>query len=145
MIKLKLVTPERELFTVEADSVSLPTTSGEITILPKHVPLVSVLAPGMVTIRRGGEEEYATVSAGWLTMEAEDQLTILTDSAERADELDLQKLEEAKRKAEELLAQVRSTDVLAEVQANMALERELARIKVAKKHYSKRGLPHVES
>lgn len=141
-INLQLITPDQELFKIEADSVSVPTENGEITILPNHIPLVTLVKSGAITIRHAKNEEYVAVSSGWLTVESGSKITILTDSADRAEHLVLSEIEAAHAKAAELLKSVKNSDDVAEVNAVSSLERELARIKVAKKHFHKTRTIH---
>ena len=65
-IKLQLTTPERKVFEDEVDQITLPTKDGEITVLPHHIPLVSILVPGMATIIKDGVESYLAVSGGFI-------------------------------------------------------------------------------
>jgi F-type H+-transporting ATPase subunit epsilon len=140
MLKFEITTPERVVLTREADSVSVPTSSGEITVLPGHIPLVSVLATGMITVRRGQAEEYLAVSGGFLEVGADGRVRALADSADRADELDMEKVEAARRAAEEALSEKRRAADVSSAAAVASLERELARLRVAR-HYRLRRQP----
>ena len=133
-----LITPEREVLKEDIDSISLPTPMGEITVLPGHIPLVANIASGMMTIRRNGTEEYIAVTGGFLEIKRGDTLIILADSADRAEEIDLEKVEEARERARKVLEEKRFVDDVSSVSAVAALERELARIKVARHHRSRR-------
>lgn len=143
-IDFKITTPEREVYSDKVDQVSLPTLEGEITILPNHLPLVSVLVPGEVRLVRDGEESLMAVSGGFIEVRPKSRVVVLADTAERAEELDLEKIEEAKKKALEALEEKRDLDEEAFAEAAAALERELARLRVARKKY--RGGPQrIES
>ena len=122
-----------------ADAVTLPTLEGEITILPNHLPLVSVLVPGEARVVNAGEEVLMAVSGGFIEVQPGSRVVVLADTAERAEELEIEKIEEAKKKAEEALEKKRDLDEENFAEAAAALERELARLKVARKKY--RGGP----
>lgn len=138
-IKFELTTPERRVFSEEIDQVTLPTRDGEITVLPNHTPIVAVLVPGMATIRKDSNEYYLAVSGGFIEIQPQSRVIVLADTAERAEELDIKKIEEARERAKRLLLEKRQVDDLAFADAAAALERELARLKVARKKY--RGGP----
>jgi len=143
-INFKITTPEREVYSDIADSVTLPTMEGEITILPNHLPLVSVLVPGEARVVHKGEEILMAVSGGFIEVQPGSRVVVLADTAERAEELDIEKIEEAKKKAEKALEEKRDLDEENFAEAAAALERELARLKVARKKY--RGGPkRIES
>lgn len=131
-IELKIVTPEKVIYDSPVESVSFPTMEGEITILPNHVPLISALKPGELKIRRDGKEEFFHVTKGVAEVDGK-TITLLTDAAERAEEIDEKRAEEARNKAKELMSQTRTDDEgYAEAVAQM--ERALSRIRIAKKN-----------
>src|SRR5665648_417690 len=99
-IKFKIVTPEKTVYEDSVDQVTLPTQEGEITVLPNHIPLISVLRAGELVAKKGGEEIAMAVSGGMVEVR-KNEITILADTAERAEEIDLARAEEAKQKAEE--------------------------------------------
>ncbi len=141
-IKIELTTPERLLMSQEADSLTLPTREGEITVLPGHVPLVGILASGMMTVKRGGEEEYVAVSGGFVEVQPNGKVVILADMADRAEELDLAKVEEARERARKALEETRGADEVATAGMVAALEREMARVRAVQKHRTRgRGAP----
>lgn len=138
-IRFELTTPERVVVKEAVDGATLPTREGEITVLPGHIPLIAALVPGMVTLYKKAEEEYLAVSGGFIEVQPGDSLIVLADTAERAEELDLQKVEEARARAAALLTEKRHADDVAGAAAIAALERELARIRVAKKRRPRRS------
>lgn len=138
-LRFELTTPERVVLKVEADGATVPTESGEITVLPGHIPLVSTLRAGMITLHKDGEEEYLAVSGGFVEVRPGNVVIILADAADRAEDLDLQKVEAARERARALLEEKRHVDDVGATAAIAALEHELARIKVLHKHRSKRG------
>lgn len=132
MLHLALITPDRVVFEDEVDAVSLPTPQGEITVLPHHIPLLSILAPGSVLVRRKGEESLFAVSRGVIEVDSA-SVRILADTADRAAELEEEAVRQAKERAEQLLKEKRAdAEEFAEVSA--ILERELARLKVVRRH-----------
>jgi F-type H+-transporting ATPase subunit epsilon len=142
-LTITLTTPERQVLSVMGESISIPTVEGELTILPGHAPLVALLVSGMATVRRGSEEEYLAVSGGFVQIE-KDTVAILADTAERAEELDVAKIEEARERARALLTEERRKDDVSAAAALAGLERELARLRVAQKHRTRRSM-HLPS
>jgi F-type H+-transporting ATPase subunit epsilon len=137
-LQFEITTPERVVLTREAESVTIPTAEGEITVLPGHVPLVGVLKAGMITVRLDGKEEFLAVAGGFLEIQPGGKVIALADSADRADELDLAKVESARTSAAEALAGVRRADEISSAAAVAALEREMSRLKVARHHRNHR-------
>jgi F-type H+-transporting ATPase subunit epsilon len=87
MLKLEIVTPERRVVDVQADSVTVPTASGDAGILPQHAPLVSALRPGILSYTVGANTERVAIAGGFVEVNA-DRVSVLADSAETADEID---------------------------------------------------------
>lgn len=87
MLKLEIVTPEKKVLDEPVDSVTVPTASGEIGILPNHAPLISALKSGILSYTTKGTTDKLVVSGGFVEVST-DQVSILTDIAERADEID---------------------------------------------------------
>ncbi len=139
-LHFELTTPERNLLKEEIDSITIPTQMGEITVLPGHIPLVATLATGMMTVRRTSGEEYIAVQGGFLEIQSGNKIIILADSADRAEEIDLEKVEAARERARQVLLEKRHIDDVSSAGATALLERELARIKVARHHRTKKGL-----
>lgn len=127
MFTLEVLTPDGIAFRSEADSVSIPTSVGEITVLEGHVPLVTTLGPGMLTIRTSEGEQYFAVSQGVVQVEKQN-IRILSDIADRVDSLDEQAIEDARKRAEELVT-TRKHDAEGFAEATALLDRELARLK----------------
>lgn len=133
-LSIQIVTPERIVFEGDADSVSVMTEEGEITVLPNHIPLVSLLRAGEMRLKNNGAESLLAVSTGVLEVKAGSKIIILADTAERSEELELQKIEEAKKLAQQRLEEARKQNDVSYVDAAAHLERELARYRVAMKH-----------
>jgi F-type H+-transporting ATPase subunit epsilon len=143
-INFKIVTPERVVYEADIDQVTLPTASGEITVLPNHIPLVSLLAAGELVIKIGEKIIPLAVAGGFVEV-GKNKVVILADSADKVEEIDAARVEEARKRAEEIL---KTKKIDSEEYATFAghLERELARLKVARKHRKSAptSLPHIE-
>ena len=135
-IRVDIVTAERLVFSEDADIVMVPGVEGELGILPHHAPIMTMIKPGEVLVRKGTEEYSLAVSGGFLEVKP-DHITILADAAERADEIDIARAEAAKKRAEESL-KGRTTAVTDLANAEASLRRALARIKVAEKRRQRR-------
>jgi F-type H+-transporting ATPase subunit epsilon len=133
-LRVQIVTAEREVLAEDAvDMVVAPGAEGVIGILPRHAPLLTTLNPGEVRIKKGGSEDAISVGGGFLQV-ARDQVLILADTAERADEIDEARAEEARRRARENLTElVRTGQHLLAESARFALRREEVRIQVARR------------
>ncbi len=101
-MKLKFVTPERVLFEAEIQSVTAMTYDGQITILQHHAALLTILVPGEILIKRGGQVEPLVVSGGFLEV-ANDEVVILADTAEHIRELDFDRAQKAVELAQSLI------------------------------------------
>lgn len=132
-ISLKIVTPERTVFEDSVDSISVMTENGEITILPNHAPLVSLLRSGEMRLKDNGNESLLALSTGLIEVGGANTVVVLADTAERSDELTLAEIEQAKKLAEKRLQEARDQGDVAYADALVSLERELARYKVARK------------
>ena len=89
MIKLEIVTPEKKVLDETVDSVTVPTATGEVGILPNHAPLISALKSGILSYSNKGANERLVVSGGFVEVSA-NKVSVLTDIAERADEIDVE-------------------------------------------------------
>jgi F-type H+-transporting ATPase subunit epsilon len=128
--KLEIVTAERMIFSDDVSAVLAWGVEGQLGILPHHAPLMTMLQPGDLMIRKDKEEEYLAISGGFLEVRP-DKVIILADACERIDEIDIARAEEAKRRAQETLKAGPLTVDAASAQA--ALRRSLARLKVAER------------
>ena len=137
-IRLDIVTAERMVFSDDVDMVVAPGVEGQLGILPHHAPLMTMLHPGELRVRQGSEEFSLVVSGGFLEVRP-DRIIVLADAAERAEEIDVQRAEEAKRRAEEWLRE--SAPGVDMAQARAALHRALVRIEVVgRRRKRKRGV-----
>lgn len=136
--RLEIVTAERLVYSDEVDAVVAWGVEGQLGILPHHAPLMTMLQPGDLMIRKNKEEEYLAISGGFLEVRP-DKVIILADACERAEEIDIARAEEAKRRAEETMkAAPLSVEAAA---AEAALRRSLARLKAAEKRRRKPQRP----
>ncbi len=85
----KIITPERVVFSDEVDQVTMMTKSGEITVLPHHIPLVTLLQPGELRYKKNGDDQYIAVSGGFAEVRPDNSIVILADTAEHAHEINL--------------------------------------------------------
>lgn len=136
-LKLSITTPEKTLFTDEVDEVTLPTQMGEITVLPHHIAMVSLLAPGELLIKKGNQNIPMAVSGGFIEVRP-DKVVVLADTAERSDEIDEQRAEEARQRAQALMKEKR-TDSVEYAALAAKLEKEIARLRVKRRHAPGQG------
>jgi F-type H+-transporting ATPase subunit epsilon len=126
--RLDIVTAERVVFSEDVDMVIAPGIEGQLGILPHHSPLMTALVPGELLVRKGGQELPLAITGGFIEVRP-DRIIILADAAERAEEIDIARAEEAKRRAEERLKEhAPDVDIL---RAEAALRRSLTRLEVA--------------
>ncbi len=98
-LKLEIVTPEGKTCSEDVEMVTLPGVEGELGILPQHVPLLTQIVPGEITLRKDGQDTVLVVGPGFVEITG-DHVSVLTDMAVKADELDDAKAEEARKAAE---------------------------------------------
>ena len=129
---LEIVTPERQVFNDEVDSVVCPGIEGELGILPHHAPLLTTLGFGELRIRKGGDDEYFAIAGGFLQVRP-DKVVVMAETADMASEIDLEKAMEARREAERQLSEgfEEPADL---ARARASLQRALLRIRVAERH-----------
>ena len=133
-IKFKIVTPEKVVFQKEIDQLTLPTQTGQITILPNHIPLLSALQAGEMIIKNEREKIPLAISGGFVEVKPNSEVVVLTETAEHALEIDEARAEEAKKRAEALLKDAKNKEVVDYTALAAKIEKELARLKVARKH-----------
>jgi F-type H+-transporting ATPase subunit epsilon len=128
-ILLDIVTAERMVYSDNVDMVIAPGFEGQLGILPHHTPLMTTLLPGELRVKKGDEEVSLAISGGFLEVRP-DRVVVLADAAERAEEIDVERAEEARKRARERLSQELEPGIDgARVEA--ALRRSLARLRVA--------------
>ena len=139
----EILTQERQVFSDDVDIVMVRGVEGEMAILPRHAPLVTALDYGEVKIRREGREEAFAVGGGVLQV-AHNQVRILADSAEQAEEIDIARAEEARRRAEKLMAEGAPQDPAAMAALEDAIRRAELRVKVGARRRTRTNLPRPE-
>jgi F-type H+-transporting ATPase subunit epsilon len=134
-LTLEIVTPDRALLREEVDEVVLPGSQGEFGVLPGHTPLLSTLKIGELWYRQGPERHYLAIAFGFVEV-LPDRVTVLAQVGERAQEIDVQRAERAKQRAEQRLAQAQPQPQLTPIdfdieRARIALMKSLLRLQVA--------------
>lgn len=127
--RLDIVTPEKVVFSEEIEFIVAPGSVGELGILPEHAPLVTSLKVGVMRVQQGGKFFKVAVSGGFMEVKSS-RVVVLADTAERADQINVDRANAAKQRAEQRLAtKTAEVDVL---RAEAALQRALNRLKVMK-------------
>jgi F-type H+-transporting ATPase subunit epsilon len=136
-IELVIVTPERQLLRQTVAEVTLPGGEGSMGVLPGHAPLITELGIGELTYRATGanEEGHLAIISGFSEVLG-DRVTVLAETAERPEEIDVARAEQAKNRAEQRLASASSDPSVDWSRAAIALQRSLIRIQVARKRHS---------
>ena len=132
-LKLEIITPEGVTYTGNVEMVTLPGLAGEMGIYPRHVPLMTQLAPGEITVRKDGQDFFLAVGDGFVEITGE-RVAVLSDMAIAANDIDEAKAEEARRRAEARLAEHINDEEAAVVQA--ALANSLAQLQVKRRRQS---------
>ena len=139
-IQFEIVTPEKVVLKQEILQITVPTTNGEITVLADHIPLVAILKPGVLEVKRADNTlEIIAVSGGFIEV-MKDKIVILADTAERAGELDEARIKEARQKAEDLKNTAKSLDDVEFADISARIEKELAREKALSKWRRLKGM-----
>ncbi len=128
-LRLEMVTPYKKVLSEEVDEITAPGVLGEFGILPEHTPMLTNLKVGELTYRKGGEAFHVAVNWGHVEIE-DDKVTVLVETAEPADDIDLERAKAALGRAEEALKKLSPEDKDF-VRMQAALDRALIRIQVA--------------
>lgn len=128
-LNLQVVTAERIILDDEVDSLVAPGSDGELGILPRHAPLLSGLKPGELRYRRGGEENFLAIGGGFIEV-LNNKVIVLADSAERSEEIDLERAEAARKVAEQSLQNRGTLSVEQLAAAEASLRRALIRLDI---------------
>jgi F-type H+-transporting ATPase subunit epsilon len=129
-LKLEIVTPEAKIYSEDVDMVTLPGVEGEMGIYPMHVPLLTQVAAGEVVALKGGQDFHLAVGEGFVQVTS-DRVAIMTDMAIKAEDIDENKAEEARKRAEARLSEKLSDEEMASV--NAALINSLAQLRVKRR------------
>lgn len=135
--RLKIATLERLVFDQDVETVTLPGTAGEFGVLANHMPMITSLGLGEIIAKHKGEEFYMALSGGMAEVQS-DTVMVLADQAERAEEIDEKLAEEARARAEKIM-QEKHGDQESFAVAEAELQRSLLRLRVARKHRTKKG------
>ena len=133
MLHLQIITPEKTVFDEEVDQVSLPTETGQITVLPHHVSLVTTIEPGDLVYKKHSKETHLAAGYGFAQVD-KDNIKILVDLAQHEEEIEEKAIEAAKHQAEETLKQkhLLSEEEYATAAAN--LQKALTQLKIKRRH-----------
>lgn len=131
-IRCEIVSQDRTVFEGDVDIVVIPGTDGEMGILPNHAPLLSTIRMGVIKVRQAGLEQLFTITGGLVEVQPT-IVTILADAAENIAEIDLARAEEAKRRAEQRLAEGVPANAEAHLAAEAALRRSTLRLEMAQR------------
>ena len=134
-MRLEIVTAERSVYSEDVNVLVAPGIDGELGILPRHAPLLTALMPGEIRVVKDGEESYISVSGGFMEVLG-NKVIILADTAEHAEEINIERAEDALRKTQERIAS-KSSDVDLE-RAMISARRSQARLKVARRRRRRR-------
>jgi len=138
-LKVEIVTAERLVYSEEGvDRLIVPGVEGELGVLTLHAPLLTMIKPGLMRIVKGEEEVEMAITGGFIEVR-DNRITILADAAERAEEIDVERAEEARRRAKRLIEERGAEVDLARAQAELA--QALARIKAVERRRRRRGVP----
>jgi F-type H+-transporting ATPase subunit epsilon len=130
-LTLKVITPEKEVLNETVDSVYLPTSEGEIGILPHHASLMTKVIPGELRIKKSGKETFFATGEGFVQIQ-DNVVTLLTDLAVDEKDIDEKAAEEARKRAQSALENKLSSEEYAETIA--VLERSLAQLRIKRRH-----------
>ena len=136
-IRCEIVSQDRQVFSGDADMVIVPGTQGEMGILPNHAPLLSTLKFGVLRVRLRNQEQIFTIAGGVIEVQP-DLITVMADSAENVQEIDINRAEAAKRRAEEILKQGPPPDSDAYLKIESALRRSNLRLEAVKRYRAQR-------
>lgn len=128
-LRLDIVTPHGLVLSKDVDEITVTGTEGEFGVLPSHVPFITTLKIGMLIFKKGSETGYIFINSGYAEV-SPDKVVILADSAERAEDIDIERALAAKKRAEERLAQAEKYDF---ARATAAVTRASIRIQIAEK------------
>jgi F-type H+-transporting ATPase subunit epsilon len=130
-LKLEIVTPEARTYSDDVEMVTLPGVEGEMGVYPQHVPLMTQLVPGEITVRKDGQDLYLAVGEGFVEITA-NRVAILTDMAIRSEQIDEARAEEARRQAEARLAE--KLDEAETLLVSASLAQSVAQLNVKRRH-----------
>jgi F-type H+-transporting ATPase subunit epsilon len=135
-LKLDIVTPEKRVLSETVDSVVLPGTEGEFGVLPMHVPMVTMLAPGELVYIKNGKSEHFAIGTGFVEVTGE-SVAVLTDMAKEAEEIDEKSVQEALDRAQHALEHLKDASKSEEMAAAQAvIQKSLAQLHVKRRRHT---------
>lgn len=135
MIDFKIVKPDGIVYEDMIEKVTIPTEAGEVTILPEHAPMVSVLNTGAISIHKAdGARVDIALSGGILEIRPDSKVYIMADSAERAEDIDVERAKEAHERAQQLLKEQHNMEDVDFARIQASIEKELNRVNVGNKY-----------
>src|SRR5512146_1971587 len=135
-LELRIITPDQSVYSEQVELVTLPGVEGQMGIYPQHVPLMTQMVPGEITVRKDGREFFLAVGEGLVEITG-DHVAILTDMAVAAEHIDEAKAEEARLRAQARLREKLSDEEVASTNAAMA--RSLVQLRVKRRHRERYG------
>lgn len=132
-LQLEIITPSKIGYKGNVQSVTVPGTQGNFQVLFNHAPIISSLEIGELKVEEDGGNKLDFATGGGTIEVANNKIIILVESLEQADEIDVKRAEEAKRRAEERLKRRRDPNI-DDIRAELALKRALNRLKISNKH-----------
>ena len=145
LLKCDIVTQERTVYSEEVDYVSLPGTEGVMGILPNHSSLLTALSFGEVMVRKDGDEEFFAIGGGFAEIRP-DRVIVLADSAEQAEEIDIERATAAREQAAKAMEEgVVDEDAARYEQIEAALGRAQIRLDVGRRRRTRIGVPELGS
>ncbi|TME33332.1 MAG: F0F1 ATP synthase subunit epsilon [Chloroflexi bacterium] len=135
-LHLEVITPERKVYEDDVDMVVAPASEGYVGILPHHVPLFTTLGPGEFKVKKSGVEEVLAVFGGFMDVRG-DRVVVLTDAAEPAEEIDASRAQQARERAQQVLA-AGPASAADEQRARAELQRALVRLRVSESRRRRR-------
>lgn len=131
-LRLEIVTPDQIVLSTDVDYVGAPGVDGEFGVLAGHIPLLTALSIGTLIYRVGNKDNYVFVAGGFFEV-ADNKISILAQAAELAENIDVERAEKAKARAEERLQQAKQQDGIDVLRAENAMKRALIRLQIAKR------------
>jgi F-type H+-transporting ATPase subunit epsilon len=132
-IRCEIVSQDRTVFQGDVDIIILPGVAGEMGILPHHAPVLTILKYGVIKIRQGGKEQLFAVAGGVAEVQP-NIVTILADAAENVEEIDINRAQAARQRAEDALAKIKPEEQDAYLAMEAALRRSNLRLDVARRY-----------
>ena len=131
-LKLEIITPEKSVLKDQVDAITIPGSVGSFQVLKNHAPLISNFEIGVIKVKKNGDISHFTTSGGTVEVN-NNSVLVLADSAENVNDIDLNRAEQAQKRAEDRLSQKQKEDI-DEARAQAALQRALNRINASKKY-----------